>query len=43
MLEQLKILESGFKIKVLETKIKSIGIDTEDDYQKALKMIEFEI
>ena len=39
MLEQLRILESGFKIKVLETKFKSIGIDTEDDYQKALKMI----
>jgi 3-deoxy-manno-octulosonate cytidylyltransferase (CMP-KDO synthetase) len=40
MLEQLRILESGFKIKILETKFKSIGIDTEDDYQKALKMIE---
>ena len=43
MLEQLRILESGFKIKVLETKYKSIGIDTEDDYQKALKMIEDDI
>jgi 3-deoxy-manno-octulosonate cytidylyltransferase (CMP-KDO synthetase) len=39
VLEQLRILESGFKIKVLETKFKSLGIDTEDDYQKALKMI----
>lgn len=39
-LEQLRILENGVKIKLLETKFKSIGIDTEDDYQKALKMIE---
>ena len=39
MLEQLRILESGFKIKLLETKFKSLGIDTEDDYQKALTMI----
>jgi 3-deoxy-manno-octulosonate cytidylyltransferase (CMP-KDO synthetase) len=38
MLEQLRILESGFKIKLLETKFKSLGIDTEDDYQKALSM-----
>jgi 3-deoxy-manno-octulosonate cytidylyltransferase (CMP-KDO synthetase) len=43
MLEQLRILESGFKIKVLETKFQSMGIDTEDDYQKALKMIEHDI
>ena len=34
-----EVFESGFKIKVLETKFKSFGIDTEDDYQKALKMI----
>ena len=40
MLEQLRILESGFKIKLLETKFKSFGIDTEKDYQKALKIIE---
>jgi len=43
MLEQLRILESGFKIKILETKFKTIGIDTKDDYQKALKMIEHDI
>ena len=40
MLEQLRILENGFKIRVLETKFNSIGIDTRDDYDKALKMIE---
>ena len=39
MLEQLRILESGFKIKMIETNYKSIGIDTEEDYQKALKII----
>jgi 3-deoxy-manno-octulosonate cytidylyltransferase (CMP-KDO synthetase) len=39
MLEQLRILESGFKIKILDTKFKSLGIDTDDDYQKALKLI----
>ncbi len=39
MLEQLRILESGFKIKVLDTKFKSFGIDDEDDYQIALKMV----
>ena len=43
MLEQLRILESGFKIKLLETKFKSFGIDTEKDYQKALKIIEDDI
>ncbi len=43
MLEQLRILESRFKIKVLETKFKSFGIDTDDDYHKALKMIEDDI
>tara|TARA_S200000501_G_C20841998_1_gene752031 strand:+ start:1275 stop:2033 length:759 start_codon:yes stop_codon:yes gene_type:complete len=39
VLEQLRILESGFKIKVLETRFKSLGIDTKEDYNKALKMI----
>ena len=43
ILEQLRILESGFKIKLLETKFKSFGIDTEMDYQKALKIIEDKI
>jgi len=43
MLEQLRILESGFKIKVLESKFESIGIDTKDDYKKAIKKIENDI
>ena len=33
-LEQLRILESGEKIKVIETKIDSISIDTEEDLRK---------
>ena len=41
MLEQLRILESGFKINVVETKFKSIGIDTVEDYIKAKEMMEF--
>ena len=39
VLEQLRILENGFKIKVLETEYKSLGIDTKDDYEKALELI----
>ena len=35
-LEQLRILESGFKIKVVETDLDSIGVDCEAD----LAMIE---
>jgi 3-deoxy-manno-octulosonate cytidylyltransferase (CMP-KDO synthetase) len=35
-LEQLRILESGFKIKVIETDLDSIGVDCEAD----LEMIE---
>lgn len=38
MLEQLRILQNGYKIKMLETQHKSLGIDTEDDYIKALSM-----
>ena len=38
-LEQLRILENGYKIKVFETKYKSIGIDTMEDYHKALEYI----
>lgn len=35
-LEQLRILESGEKIKVVETKIDSVSIDTEEDLEKLL-------
>ena len=35
-LEQLRVLEKGFKIKMIETNYNSIGIDTQADYEKAL-------
>ena len=38
-LEQLRILENGVKIKMIETKYKSLGIDTIEDYNKALNLI----
>lgn len=34
-LEQLRYLENGYKIKVAETKYKTIGIDTPEDLEKA--------
>jgi 3-deoxy-manno-octulosonate cytidylyltransferase (CMP-KDO synthetase) len=34
-LEQLRVLESGYKIKVIETKFDTIGIDTPEDLEKA--------
>lgn len=33
-LEQLRVLENGFKIKVIETKYDTIGVDTPEDLQK---------
>lgn len=33
-LEQLRILEAGFRIKVVETKFDSIGVDTPEDLEK---------
>ncbi|HMP99075.1 MAG TPA: 3-deoxy-manno-octulosonate cytidylyltransferase [Cyclobacteriaceae bacterium] len=38
-LEQLRWIEHGFKIKVNETKVESIGIDTPADLEKALKLL----
>ena len=38
-LEQLRILESGEKIKVIETKIDSYSVDTASDLQKIRKLI----
>jgi len=41
-LEQLRVLENGFKIKMIKTKHQSIGIDTLEDYKEALKYIKNE-
>lgn len=38
-LEQLRVLEAGFKIKVIETKVSTIGVDTPEDLEKARKII----
>tara|TARA_B100001996_G_scaffold305005_1_gene246018 strand:+ start:714 stop:1445 length:732 start_codon:yes stop_codon:yes gene_type:complete len=38
-LEQLRVLESGYKIKMIKVEDESIGIDTIEDYRKALKKL----
>jgi 3-deoxy-manno-octulosonate cytidylyltransferase (CMP-KDO synthetase) len=38
-LEQLRVLEEGFKIKVIETKISTIGVDTPEDLEMVKKII----
>src|SRR3989338_1613784 len=37
-LEQLRVLDNGFSIKVLETAYDSIGVDVEDDLKKVEKI-----
>jgi 3-deoxy-manno-octulosonate cytidylyltransferase (CMP-KDO synthetase) len=39
-LEQLRILEGGFKIKVKETKFTSLGLDTREDLEKIKPLLE---
>ena len=41
-LEQLRILEHGFCIRVIETDEPSIGVDTLDDYERVKQIIEAE-
>lgn len=38
-LEQLRVLENGYKIKVLETDKKIIGVDTEEELNKVRNYI----
>jgi len=42
-LEQLRVLENGYNIKMIETNYNSIGIDTKEDYEKALEILLNEI
>ena len=39
-LEQLRVLEHGYRIKVVEVSDRSIGVDTEQDYLRVRKLIE---
>ena len=36
-LEQLRVIENGFKIKMIEVATSLTGIDTLEDYEEALK------
>ncbi|MCF7908675.1 MAG: 3-deoxy-manno-octulosonate cytidylyltransferase [Candidatus Omnitrophica bacterium] len=38
-LEQLRVLESGYRIKVIETKFNSWGVDTEEDLQQVERIL----
>lgn len=38
-LEQLRVLENGYKIKVLETPYKIVGVDTVEDLEKVRKIV----
>lgn len=38
-LEQLRALENGYRIKLIETSVESLGIDTREDYEKALRYL----
>jgi len=38
-LEQLRVLENGYQIKMIITSLDSIGIDTEEDYRKAVQYL----
>ena len=42
-LEQLRVLAEGFKIKVIETKFDTVGVDTPDDLERVKKQLEKEI
>jgi len=41
-LEQLRVLQEGFRIKVIETKYDTIGVDTPQDLEKAKQFLEKE-
>ena len=39
-LEQLRVLENGYKIKVLESDFRGIGVDTPEDLESVNKLFE---
>jgi len=39
-LEQLRVLEEGFRIKVIETKYDTVGVDTPEDLEKVKLCLE---
>jgi len=39
-LEQLRVLEEGYRIKTIETKYDTIGVDTPEDLQKVVKFLQ---
>ena len=39
-LEQLRVIEGGYRIKVIETKYDTIGVDTEQDLQKVINYLQ---
>jgi 3-deoxy-manno-octulosonate cytidylyltransferase (CMP-KDO synthetase) len=39
-LEQLRALENGFKIRVVEVQHRSVGVDTQQDYERVKRLIE---
>jgi 3-deoxy-manno-octulosonate cytidylyltransferase (CMP-KDO synthetase) len=39
-LEQLRALENGIRIRVVRVAHRSIGVDTEQDYERVKRMIE---
>ncbi len=39
-LEQLRVLAEGFKIKMIETKFDTIGVDTPEDLEKVIRQLE---
>jgi 3-deoxy-manno-octulosonate cytidylyltransferase (CMP-KDO synthetase) len=41
-LEQLRVLEEGFRIKVIETKFDTVGVDTPEDLEKVRSILEKE-
>ena len=40
MLEQLRALEDGARIKVVEVNERSIGVDTQDDLERVRRLVE---